>query len=105
MAVNQVIDVGLSKKIGGQLQIAKDAGVITDALVNSASTNAGLRAALLAPKVGLGDESLRDKTEVALKKGYDNGTLSDSAVNGVSTVTALIALTDAAAGTRPGILT
>lgn len=80
-----------SKRIGGQLNLASTAGVITDAIVAANATVTLLKAALLTPTFM--QTKINSDTKLALDRAVSMSLIS--ATHGVTTVAALVALTDA----------
>jgi hypothetical protein len=89
-----------SKRIGGELQIGLNSGVITDALVAANSTIATLQAALLTPSPN--QANIKKQVNDALQRGLNMALFSST--HGVTTVAALVALTDAPVNYRQGFL-
>jgi len=84
----------LDQAVGHGLQGAKSAGIITDTQVNTATTNAGLRAALASGYAGHVDgQPLVPVAQRALDVGKDDGSMSDDNVNAATTVPELTANT------------
>jgi hypothetical protein len=83
--------IGYSKRIGGQLNLAKKAGVISDAIVAAQATITLLKAALLTPTFN--QAKITADTKLALDAAVDLSMIS--ATHGQTTVAALVALTDA----------
>lgn len=103
MAVSEAQYVGLSKRIGGQLNIAVDNGLLVNADPATDTTLTTLKARL-DTRFASADASIYPevvKTKQAIDAGEDIGLFS--ATHGVSTVAALIALTDASVDFRQGI--
>lgn len=91
MAVHDVNTQAEVYRIGADLKLASRAGILTDSMVNSATTNAGLVTAVQnAPLPANYSEVARARTVRALQRGADFGVLSNTVVNGASTVSALI---------------
>lgn len=83
--------VPISKRIGGQLNLASNVGVITDALVAAQATVTLLNAALLTPTFM--QTKINKDTQKALVNAVNLGLISET--HGQTTVAALVALTDA----------
>lgn len=94
--------IPLSKRIGGWANACKTAGVITDALVNANATITLLNAAILAAVVSPSDKPRAILLTKALERGVDLGIIPET--HGVTTVAALVALTDASASFRQSFL-
>lgn len=94
--------IGASKRVGGQLQIGKDSGVITDALVNANATLTDLKAAVTAAALHANLGPMKVQVNKALDLGKTMDLLSET--HGVTTVAGLIALTDASSGFRQGLM-
>ena len=90
-----------SKRIGGALNMAFSAGIITNAMVNANSTLTTLKAAVTAGTVGA-NGPLAIKTNEALDRGKSLGYFSET--HGVTTVAGLVALTDAGTTLKQGFL-
>jgi len=98
MAASKTEQVPLSTKIGGQLQIAEDASVLTDAMVSDTTTITSLISSLATPLAS--DGPIKTHCTLALKKAIDLSLISETGA--YSTVAEIIALTDAAVGEKPG---
>ena len=83
--------IPMSKRVGGQLNLAAVEGIITDAIVSGNATITLVKAALLTPTYN--QTKMKSDTSLALDMGLDLGVFSET--HGVSTVAALVALTDA----------
>lgn len=82
-----------SKRIGGFLNYCKNAGIITDALVNGNATITALKSAIDTAVVKTSQRPLVTEIKLALDRGLTIGVFS--ATHGVTTVAALVAPTDA----------
>ncbi len=89
-----------SKRIGGHINIASSAGLITDTLVNDNATVTLLKAALLTACVRTEQKPLVIKLNKALDRGIALSLISET--HGVTTVAGLLALTDAASTFKQG---
>lgn len=95
MAVNYEERVGLHKRIGGQLNLAVNLGLLANTDPASSSTVTLLKAKVDTNLAGLHIDLTpeAERTQLAIQKGEDLGLWSES--HGVSTVAALVALTGA----------
>lgn len=93
--------VGFSRRIGGMLNVGKTNSVITDALVAANATLTLLKAAITAAIVRPDDVPIGVDVNDALDGGKAIGVFSET--HGVTTVAALVALTDAPVGYRQGL--
>jgi hypothetical protein len=86
----------LSRQVGASVQLAEDAGLLTDTTVAAANTNDGLQAAVTAAVVHADVEPAKARVNRALEAGEADGTLEDADVAGLTTVDELKALTQGA---------
>lgn len=93
--------IPLSLRVGGQLNAAKSAGLITDAMVNDNATVSALKTAITTAAIGP-KAPYAVKINLALDKGVSMGLIS--ATHGVTTVAGLVALTDASTTFRQGFM-
>lgn len=101
MAITIKSDVPLSKRIGGIIERAEDAGIITDAIVAANATVTALNAALLAPIPA--EAPLRSKVKQALLKAVDAGLVAET--HTFTTISSLVSATDATTGVRAPFMT
>lgn len=101
MSVSNSDRVGASKRVGGQLNVAKTNSIITDTLVNANATLTLLKAAILTASPRPDDQPIAIKTNRALDLGKNIGVFSET--HGQTTVAGLVGLTDAAAAFRQGV--
>lgn len=88
--------IPLSKRIGGQLNLAANVSVITDALVAAQATVTLLNAALVAPTFM--QTKIQGDTRLALIKAVSESLIPET--HGCTTVAGLVALTDASTALR-----
>ena len=101
MAVAQLDRVGASRRVGGMLNVGKTNSIITDALVAAQATLTLLKAAITSGVVRPDDATIAVDVNDALDLGKAIGVFSET--HGVTTVAALVALTDAPVGFRQGL--
>ena len=84
--------------IGHVLRQGEQAGVITDAMVSAATTNAALQAAVTAGSLPPDTSPAKALVNRALTLGLADGSMSDTNVNAATTVALLVANTVSQAG-------
>lgn len=83
--------VSHSLRIAASIRAAREAGILTDAMVSAATTNQGLRDAITAATGHADLGSIRDRVNDAIQYGKESGELSDANVLAATTIVLLLA--------------